>query len=179
MTINQRASIDGVEVDVVSTGRFYDFLSPHKGRWTLVRRQPIYEKDRLDVVDPVASPALDPELLRRLPTGYRHLGYLQTKTGFTAQDGPPVLTGTAVQRLYSGGLMNFTRQTLPQRVVFSAGESPATVAAEIEALDGSKVMLIASDRQNRAPPPFAAFRRQVACFSRHPSTAVPRTPVRR
>jgi hypothetical protein len=26
-TISQRASIDGIEVDVLCTGRFYDFLS--------------------------------------------------------------------------------------------------------------------------------------------------------
>ncbi|MEV0643266.1 nuclear transport factor 2 family protein [Streptomyces sp. NPDC050619] len=103
MTINQRASVDGVEVDVVCTGRFYDFLSRHEGRWTLVRRQPIYEKDRLDVVDPAASLTLDPELLHRFPTGYRHLAYLQTKAGFTVKDGLPGLTGTAVEQLYGEG----------------------------------------------------------------------------
>ncbi|AZP22755.1 nuclear transport factor 2 family protein [Streptomyces aquilus] len=103
MTINQRASIDDVEVDVVCTGRFYDFLSRHKGHWTLVRRQPIYEKDRLDVVGPAASLTLDPDLLNRFPTGYRHLAYLQTKAGFTVKDGLPGLTGTAVEQLYSEG----------------------------------------------------------------------------
>jgi hypothetical protein len=68
-----------------------------------VRRQPIYEKDRLDVVDPAASLTLDPDLLNRFPTGYRHLGYLQTKAGFTVKDGLPGLTGTAVEQLYSEG----------------------------------------------------------------------------
>ncbi|WP_449352005.1 nuclear transport factor 2 family protein [Streptomyces shaanxiensis] len=103
MTISQRASIDGVEVDVVCTGRFYDFLARHAGRWTLVRRQPIYEKDRLDVVDPAVSLRLDPQLLNRFPVGYRHLAYLQTKAGFTVKDGLPGLTGTAVEQLYSEG----------------------------------------------------------------------------
>lgn len=103
MTINQRASVDGVEVDVVCTGRFYDFLARHEGRWTLVRRQPIYEKDRLDVVAPAASLTLDPDLLNRFPTGYRHLGYLQTKAGFTVKQGLPGLTGQAVEQLYSEG----------------------------------------------------------------------------
>ncbi|MFE2062996.1 nuclear transport factor 2 family protein [Streptomyces sp. NPDC059467] len=103
MTINQRESIDGFEVDVVCTGRFYDFLSRHEGRWTLVRRQPIYEKDRLDVVDPSVSLTLDPELLDRFPVGYRHLAYLQTKAGFTVKDGLPGLTGPAVEHLYSEG----------------------------------------------------------------------------
>lgn len=103
MTINQRAEVDGVLVDVVCTGRFYDFCARHEGAWTIVRRQPIYEKDRLDVVDPGASLALDPELLGRFPAGYRHLAYLQTKAGFTVKAGLPGLTGPVVQRLYDEG----------------------------------------------------------------------------
>ncbi|MEU6379014.1 nuclear transport factor 2 family protein [Streptomyces sp. NPDC046909] len=103
MTISQRADVDGVEVDVVCTGRFYDFLARHEGRWTLVRRQPIYEKDRLDTVDPAARLTLDPGLLNRFPAGYRHLAYVQTKAGFTVKDGLPGLTGAAVELLYSEG----------------------------------------------------------------------------
>ena len=103
MTIGQRADVDGVEVDVVCTGRFYDFLARHEGRWTLVRRQPIYEKDRLDIVDPAAALTLDPELLDQFPPGYRHLAYLQTKAGFTVKNGLPGLTGAAVEQLYSEG----------------------------------------------------------------------------
>ncbi len=51
--------------------------------------------------------------------------------------------------------MRFTHETLPQRVVFAAGESPAAVAAEIEALGGSKVMLIASGREKELADPIA------------------------
>lgn len=51
--------------------------------------------------------------------------------------------------------MRFTHQTLPQRVVFAAGESPVAVAAEVEALGGSKVMLIASDREKELADPIA------------------------
>ena len=54
MTINQRAQVDGVLVDVVCTGRFYDFFAKRGGQWGIVRRQPIYEKDRMDPVDPAA-----------------------------------------------------------------------------------------------------------------------------
>ncbi|GAA3785333.1 nuclear transport factor 2 family protein [Streptomyces phyllanthi] len=103
MTINQRAEVDGVEVDVVCTGRFYDFCARHEGAWKIVRRQPIYEKDRLDVVDPSATLSLDPRLLGRFPVGYRHLGYLQTKAGFTVRTGLPGLTGEVVRRLYEEG----------------------------------------------------------------------------
>jgi hypothetical protein len=49
MTISQRAKVEDVLCDVVCTGRFYDFFEKRGGRWGLVLRQPIYEKDRLAV----------------------------------------------------------------------------------------------------------------------------------
>ena len=55
MTISQRAPVEGVVCDVVCTGRFYDFFERRDGRWGLVLRQPIYEKDRIDPVDPSAE----------------------------------------------------------------------------------------------------------------------------
>ena len=125
MTINQRATVDGVLVDVVCTGRFYDFLEKRipvrltafaeatavkkadttsdQGRWAIVRRQPIYEKDRMDPVDPAASLTLDPERLARFPEGYRHLAYLQSKIGFPVKNNLPGLRGAVVQKLYEEG----------------------------------------------------------------------------
>jgi hypothetical protein len=103
MTINQRAPVDGVLVDVVCTGRFFDFFAKRGGVWGIVRRQPIYEKDRMDPVDPAAKLALDPELLGRFPEGYRHLAYLQTKNGFTIKLDLPQLKGPVVQALYAHG----------------------------------------------------------------------------
>jgi hypothetical protein len=103
MTINQRAPLDGVLVDVVCTGRFYDFFEKRAGRWAIVRRQPIYEKDRLDPVDPSAVVRLDSELLRRFPEGYRHLAYLQLKNGFQVKGGLPGLRGPEVEKVYAEG----------------------------------------------------------------------------
>ncbi len=103
MTISQRAAVDGVLVDVVCTGRFYDFFEKRKGAWKIVRRQPIYEKDRMDPVDPAAQLALDPALLARFPEGYRHLAYLQTKIGFTIKLDLPQLRGPVVEALYAHG----------------------------------------------------------------------------
>ncbi|MFD4253369.1 nuclear transport factor 2 family protein [Amycolatopsis thermoflava] len=103
MTISQRGTVDGVEADVVCTGRFYDFCSRHGDGWKIVRRQPIYEKDRIDPVDPATPLKLDAGLLDRFPAGYRHLAYLQTKAGFTVKTGLPGLTGEAVRRLYAEG----------------------------------------------------------------------------
>jgi hypothetical protein len=103
MTINQRAAVDGVVVDVVCTGRFYDFFEKRRERWAVVRRQPIYEKDRMDPVDPAARLALDTSLLAQFPEGYRYLGYLQAKNGYDVKKGLPGLRGDAVEKLYSEG----------------------------------------------------------------------------
>ncbi len=103
MTINQRAAVDGIAVDAVCTGRFYDFLEKRDGRWAIVRRQPIYEKDRLDPVDPDAKLELDQALLASFPEGYRHLGYLQTRAGFKVKLGLPGVRGPEVEKLYAEG----------------------------------------------------------------------------
>jgi len=103
MTILQRADIDGVPVDITCVGRFYDFFENRAGRWAIVRRQPIYEKDRLDPVHPSARVTLDQDLLSRFPEGYRHLAYAQVKSGFTVKDGLPGSYGAALERLYAEG----------------------------------------------------------------------------
>ena len=103
MTISQRAEVDGVLCDVVCTGRFYDFVECREGRWGLVLRQPIYEKDRLDPVAPDAVLSLDPALLARFPPGYRHLAYLQTRIGYDVKADMPGRTGAAVEALYRQG----------------------------------------------------------------------------
>src|SRR5215208_5915380 len=103
MTINQRASVDGLQVDVVCTGRFYDFLEKRQDRWAIVRRQPIYEKDRMDPVEPSRRVMLDVVLLATFPEGYQHLGYLQSKNGFTVKDNMPGLRGPVVAHLYEEG----------------------------------------------------------------------------
>ena len=103
MTISQRAAVHDVVCDVVCTGRFYDFLEKRGGRWGIVLRQPIYEKDRLDPVDPAARLELDGAVLAGFPLGYRHLAYAQTAIGYEVKPDMPGLTGAEVQRLYAQG----------------------------------------------------------------------------
>ena len=103
MTISQRAQVDGVLVDVLCTGRFYDFFEKRDGRWGIVRRRLIYEKDRMDPVDPGVTLKLDPERLARFTEGYRHLAYLQSGIGFKVKDGLPGLRGASVEELYAEG----------------------------------------------------------------------------
>ena len=66
-------------------------------------RQPIYEQDRLDPVDPSATLTLEQELLERFPVGYRHLAYLQTRIGFAVKPDMPGLSGPEVEALYARG----------------------------------------------------------------------------
>jgi hypothetical protein len=107
MTISQRGEVTGVHgkvlCDVVCTGRFYDFLEKRSGRWGMVLRQPIYEKDRVDAVDPAARLELDRALLAEFPAGYRHLAYIQTQIGYKVKRDMPQLTGAEVERLYVRG----------------------------------------------------------------------------
>jgi hypothetical protein len=102
-TIGQRAPVHDVICDVVCTVRFYDLFEKRDGRWGMVRRQGIYEKDRLDPVDTSQTVKLDPEILARFPDGYRHLAYLQTGAGFTVKTDMPGLNGPEVEALYASG----------------------------------------------------------------------------
>jgi hypothetical protein len=103
MTISQRAPVHDVLCDVVCTGRFYDFLEKRKGQWGIVRRQPIYEKDRIDPVDPAANLRLDQQALAALPEGYRHLAYMQELIGYKVKRDMPGLIGPEVEKLYGEG----------------------------------------------------------------------------
>ena len=103
MTISQRAPVHDVSCDVVCTGRFYDFLEKRQGKWGIVRRQPIYEKDRIDPVDPAATLRLDQKALAALPEGYRHLAYMQELIGYKVKRDMPGLTGAEVEKLYGEG----------------------------------------------------------------------------
>ena len=103
MTISQRAVVHDVLVDVVCTGRFYDFIERRNGRWGFVLRQPIYEKDRMDPVDPASTVKLDQNLLMSFPEGYRHLAYLQSQIGYPIKKDMPGLKGEMDEKLYASG----------------------------------------------------------------------------
>jgi len=103
MTISQRAPVEKVICDVVCTGRFYDFLEKRRGKWGIVLRQPIYEKDRIDPVDPAAKLKLDQKLLMKFPEGYRHLAYLQARIGYDVKKDMPGLDGPELEALYAKG----------------------------------------------------------------------------
>jgi len=100
MTISVREVVEGALCDIVSTGRFLDFFENRAGRWAIVERQPIYDKDRLDPLDPSLPPKLDRELLNSLPEGYRHLAYAQARRGLPVKRDMPGSQGPELAALY-------------------------------------------------------------------------------
>ena len=71
MTISQRGKRrKALLCDVVCTGRFYDFIERRAGdAGACVLRQPIYEKDRVDPVDPAARACARSGEARRISGG--------------------------------------------------------------------------------------------------------------
>jgi hypothetical protein len=72
-----RQTIDSVEVDLTSYGRFLDRLERRDNLWRIVERATVYEKDRLDPVEP--SPGFDAMMAksdaRKYPAPYRYMAY--------------------------------------------------------------------------------------------------------
>jgi hypothetical protein len=80
-----RASIDGHEFDVQSWLRFFDLLEKRDGVWRLVQRTGVYEKDRMDPVDPRGVP---PEFfatmdLSAYPASAKLMCYFLMRNGLT------------------------------------------------------------------------------------------------
>lgn len=85
VTLLVRDTLDGVEVDVTCYGRFVDCLVKLSDRWAILSRVPIYEKDCIAPVRPGAVLMIDEPALASLPSGYRHLAYLQSRGGARIQ----------------------------------------------------------------------------------------------
>lgn len=104
MIILQRANLDGILCDVTSYARHFDLWEKIDGRWGLVSRETICDKDRIDPVDTNEKLQLDESILNQFPMEYRHLAYLQTKAGYTVdRDVPRLSGGKALEALYSRG----------------------------------------------------------------------------
>ena len=83
IVIHVRQDIHGVPVDMASHGRFLDRLERRDGRWAIRERCAIYERDRLDPVEP--SEAFD-KLFKNsgfseFPAQYRYMAARLTAVG--------------------------------------------------------------------------------------------------
>ena len=104
MILLARGMVHGVEVDITCYGRFFDQFVRQGDAWRIQKRVPIYEKDRMDVLDPAATLQLDPAQLAKHPEGYRHLAYMQAQGGATITEGLPTPNSEVLTRLYAEGL---------------------------------------------------------------------------
>jgi SnoaL-like protein len=98
-----RGALVGAEVDVTCYGRSYDRFVRTGGAWRIAQREMIYDKDRLDPVDPAAVVKLNAAQLARHPIGYRHLAYLQAAGGAAITPDLPTPGSEALTRLYAEG----------------------------------------------------------------------------
>ena len=102
--ILQRAAVDGVLCDVTCYARHYDLWEKREGRWGLVYRATIADKDRIDPVDNTETVALDRSILEQFPIEYRYLAYLQTRVGYNVdKDCPRMSGGKSLEALYQNG----------------------------------------------------------------------------
>jgi len=98
-----RGTLQGIEVDVTCYARSYDRFVRAADAWRIQRREMIYEKDRLDPLDPAARLTLDQAALARYPAGYRHLALLQAGGGARITPDLPVPGSKELKRLYAEG----------------------------------------------------------------------------
>lgn len=103
LRIMQRGSVEGVVCDVTCIGINFDFIERRDGRWGLVLRQPVYERDYIVPTDPSESVVLDPEILARRPDGYQRLAYLQEGLGYKIKPDMPTEIGPQREALFEAG----------------------------------------------------------------------------
>ncbi len=109
-----RAPLGAALVDVTCYGRFYDFFVRLEHAWRIQKRIPVYEKDRIDAVDPAVTLKLDRHLLAKFAEGYRHLAYVQAQGDATLPQGLIEPQSEAERRLYEDGACWLGRGASPE-----------------------------------------------------------------
>ncbi|MGA7432995.1 MAG: nuclear transport factor 2 family protein [Xanthobacteraceae bacterium] len=76
VVIRVRQKFGGVDVDLTSCSRFLDRVERHGSAWLIAERAAIYERDRLDPVEPSAEfDALFEEDTSHYPEQYRYMAF--------------------------------------------------------------------------------------------------------
>ena len=80
-----RTTIDGHEFDLQSWIRFFDLLERRDNVWRIVKRTAVYEKDRMDPVDPrgVSKDFFVDMELSAFPASAKFLCYWLQRSGFS------------------------------------------------------------------------------------------------
>ncbi len=81
-TIFARQQLDGVEFDLFQYCRFFSRLLKTEAGWRLASFEGIYQRDRMDVLNPADRPPVDWELVATLRPSYKFLAYNQIRQGY-------------------------------------------------------------------------------------------------
>ena len=90
-------------VDIAVYGRFFDFMIRLNGLWRIQNREPIYDKDTIQAVEPGVTLHLDPDVLAKQPIGFRHLAYVQAAGGLDIVTTIPDPNSEQMKLLYLKG----------------------------------------------------------------------------
>ena len=105
-----RTAVGPTQVDVTCHGRFFDFFENYREKWCIYKRVPIYEKDRIDLVDPLERLNIDYERLSQFAEGYRHVAYVQSLAGANVTKGLIEPGSVEEQNLYREGAKWLARE---------------------------------------------------------------------
>ena len=88
VTLLGRGVVGPLEIDLTTYLRFYDLLEKREGRWRILKRTAIYEKDRMDCVRPsllfwIASFFIK---LKKYPKACRFTAFALEKAGYEIAD---------------------------------------------------------------------------------------------
>lgn len=98
-----RSVVHDIEVDTVAYGRFFDLVERRAGVWRILRREAIYEKDRVDPVVAGTTVPFDASKLAGFPPPYRHLAYSLSSQGFTVSPDLPTNDSASLAKVYAQG----------------------------------------------------------------------------
>ncbi|MBS4089815.1 nuclear transport factor 2 family protein [Pseudomonas rustica] len=104
-SIMARAEVASPGLDLTSEALFYDFIVKDNGIWKISRRYCIYQKDRLDSIEPslvfwFKSLWMDTS---QFDPAYKYLGFMLGKSGFAVQPGQYVDNTEPTRQLYAEG----------------------------------------------------------------------------
>ena len=103
ITIMVRAKTEKGEVDSSAFARFYDCVEKRDGKWKILKRIGIYEKDRLD---PVQQPFLSADFftgLDKYPPQFRFLASALEKAGIKISKSAVIDKSQELKNLYKEG----------------------------------------------------------------------------
>jgi len=81
VTITCRFTFDGVEMDNEADCRFFFLLEKRAGRWGIVFYTLLFDKDRMQRVNPDRGFEIPEEETKQYPAGYRYLAWCENKIG--------------------------------------------------------------------------------------------------